>query len=311
MKLPNIAVRERRGLRAVPWRYLSADFAYARFADMELGTVTLIARTPDPDGIRRTFGAGRQLAAVFDAVAPTVAEAAREAVARYRAAAAPPEDFGLPKVATLPADAVKTARDVARAAGSYDKTGGVILGAGLLVATDGGMLFAAEAPGVSGPDVHVPPEALKTFAGGDVRADETRVSAGPYCGRKTHVRTFDYAKLLATRGEGWTVETDGAELVGFLRTAGDAVTLGIKAGRLSLAGAEAETVIDARGGGDGSRTARLNTDRLRAALRFVGSTGPVRLAVVGPNFVRIEGRAADRCAIVATLRERVPAGCST
>lgn len=311
MKLPNIAVRERRGLRAVPWKFLSADFAWARFADVELGTVTLIARTADPDGVRRTFGAGRQLAAVFDVVGGTVAAAAREAVARYRAAAAPAEDCGFPTVATLPPEALKTARDVAKAADDYNRTGGLILAPGMLVATDGATLFAAEAPGVTGADVHLPPEALRTFAGGDVRADAVRIVAGPYCGRRTDAKRVDYARILATRGEGWTLETDGAELTRFLRTAGDSVTLGVAGGRLSLAGADAATVIDARGSGDAGKSAKFSASRLRDALRFVGATGPVRLALVGPMFLRLEGRAADRCAIVATMRDRVAAGCST
>jgi len=303
LKLPAIVVRDRvRGLQKLPWKSIGPTFASVRFEHRDLGTVTLIARLPDRPGTCCTFKGP----AVFDRPAATIEASAAAVYAAFRAAAGDVETTGGAVVATVPAEALKTAADVARVCEKDGRYTGLRIENGRLCGSDGKSLFVAEAPVSAVKPLTLPLDGLRTFAGGEIQAKDGKLGAGPWVGTEPNDGRYpDFGALTAaavTRAD-WTAEVDGAELLGALKTAdAEGVLLSIDAGRFVVAGEESRSALTVRGAGDVTTTAKMDARRLLEALRFVGAKGPVRLRTCKEaRFLRIEGDAPDRCAVVAEI----------
>jgi hypothetical protein len=309
VKLQNVTVRDRsRKLVSLPWKMIGPTFGSVRFSHAELGAVVLIARTPDRAGTVCSFKGP----AVFDVQHSDIAEAARRAFAAFREKAGDVlTTTGGTVAATIPPDAMKTVRDVAKAADEDGPRGGLYFAGSMAYGTDGGSVFAADVPGLSVAGqaaVCLPLAGLPTFAGGELLRDGSKIAAGGWIGEDRSDRAPRFGDVLRKLDDagGWSIAVDGRALLSALKSAGsDVVGLQIENRQLVVAGESAHIVVDVVGAGNPAFAARWNANRLRKALGFVGGKGTVRLKTA-PGLIRLEGDAEDRCAMVGTVVEKKP-----
>lgn len=311
MKLQNVTVRDHRARKLVslPWRMIGPTFGSVRFEHAELGAVVLIARTPDRAGTVCSFKGP----AVFDRVDVDIHRAAAEAFRAFRSAAGDVEpDTGGAVVATIPAAAMATFRDVAKNGDGDCRWPFVFVTAGRLLTTNGQTFYAAEVADVGAARmVRLPLAGLATFPGGEVRdVGAGKLAAGPWTARETDDRLPDFDAALELPPGGWNLAADRAELVAAIKSVRKAAD--VEAVRLSIAGlklrigADDDSYADVavEGCGDMAFTAKWNAKFLLECLAFTGKGGRVRIAG-RERLLRVEGDAEPgRCAMVAPISEK-------
>lgn len=290
---------------------IGPTFASVRFEHVELGSVVLIARTPDRAGTVCTFKGP----AVFDRVDRDIHRAAAEAFRAFREKAGDVEpDKSGDVVATIPAATMATFRDVAKLGDGDCRWPFVVVTAGRLLTTNGQTFCAAEVPDVTATRaVRVPLAGLATFPGGEIRdGGAGRLSAGLWTATETADKLPDFGAALELAAGGWNVAADRAELVAAIKSVQKAAD--VVAVRLSIAGlklriaADDETYADVavEGCGDMAFAASWNGRFLLDCLAFTGKGGRVRLAG-RERLLRVEGDAEPgRCAMVAPITPRKP-----
>lgn len=312
MKLQNVTVRDHRARKLVslPWKMIGPTFGSVRFSHAELGAVVLIARTPDRAGTVCTFKGP----AVFDRVHVDIHRAAAEAFRAFRSAAGEVEpDTGGAVVATIPAAAMATLRDVAKNGDGDCRWPFVFVTAGRLLTTNGQTFFAAEVADVGAArTVRLPLAGLATFPGGEVRdVGAGRLAAGQWAATENTEKVIPHFELLLELPPGgWNLAADRAELVAAIKSVRKAAD--VEAVRLSIAGLKLRIAADddsyadvaVEGCGDMAFTAKWNAKFLLECLAFTGKGGRVRLAG-RDRLLRVEGDAEPgRCAMVAPIVEK-------